>query len=84
MKLISKRGVVRIQLVKACQVGGTSGKEHACRCRRFKTGGFDPWVRKIPWRRKWQPTPVLLPGESPWTEEPGGLQSIGSQRVGHD
>ena len=26
----------------------------------------------IPWRRKWQPTPVLLPGESPWTEEPGG------------
>ena len=26
-------------------------------------GGFDPWVRKIPWRRKWQPTPVFLPGE---------------------
>ena len=26
--------------------------------------GFDPWVRKIPWRRKWQPTPVYLPGES--------------------
>ena len=25
--------------------------------------GFDPWVRKIPWRRKWQPTPVFLPGE---------------------
>ena len=25
---------------------------------------FDPWVGKIPWRRKWQPTPVLLPGES--------------------
>ena len=26
--------------------------------------GFDPWVRKIPWRRKWQPTPVLLPRKS--------------------
>ena len=26
--------------------------------------GFDPWVRKIPWRRKWQPTPVFLAGES--------------------
>ena len=26
--------------------------------------GFDPWVRKIPWRRKWQPTPLFLPGES--------------------
>ena len=38
-----------------------------------------PWVRKIPWRRAWQPTPVFLPGESPWTEEPGGLQSTGSQ-----
>ena len=25
--------------------------------------GFDPWVRKIPWRREWQPTPVFLPGE---------------------
>ena len=31
-----------------------------------------------------QPTPVFLPGESPWTEEPGGLQSMGSQRVKHD
>ena len=38
----------------------------------------------IPWRRAWQPTPVLMPGESPWTEEPGGLQAMGSQRVGHD
>ena len=35
--------------------------------------GFDPWVGKIPWRRAWQPSPVLLPGESTWTEEPGGL-----------
>ena len=44
--------------------------------------GFDPWVGKIAWRRAWQPTPVFLPGESPWTEETGGPQSIGSQRVG--
>ena len=28
---------------------------------------FDPWVGKIPWRKTWQPTPVFLPGESPWT-----------------
>ena len=40
---------------------------------------FNPWVRKIPWRRAWQPTSVFLPGESPWTEELGGLQSMGSQ-----
>ena len=42
------------------------------------------WVGKSPWRRKWWPTPALLPGEIPWTEEPGGLQSMGLQRVGHD
>ena len=46
--------------------------------------GFDPWVGKIPWRRAWQPTPVFLPGEFPWTEELGRLKSMGSQRVGHD
>jgi len=36
---------------------------------------FDPWVRKIPWRRAWPPTPVFLPGESLWTEEPGIAKS---------
>ena len=46
--------------------------------------GFDPWVGKILWGRPWQPTPVFLPGESPWTEEPGRLQSMGLLRVGHD
>ena len=45
--------------------------------------GFDLQVGKIPWRRAWQPTPVVLPGEALWTEEPGGLQFMGSQRVGH-
>ena len=43
---------------------GLSGKEFACQCGSLKQRRFDPWVRKIPWRRKWQPTPVLLPGES--------------------
>ena len=36
------------------------------------------------WRRKWQPTPVFLPGESQGTGEPGGLPSMGLHRVGHD
>ena len=44
--------------------GGTSGKGPACQCRRHKRLGFDPWVRMFPWRRTWQPTPVLFPGES--------------------
>ena len=37
--------------------GGASGKESTCQCRRCR---FSPWIRKIPWRRKWQPTPVLF------------------------
>ena len=40
------------------------GKELACQCRRHKRCRFDPWIGKILWRRAWQPTPVLLPGES--------------------
>ena len=35
-----------------------------CQCRGHKRWRLDPWVGKIPWRRKWQPTPVFLPGES--------------------
>ena len=49
--------------------------------------GFDPWVGKIPWRREWQPTPVLLPGKFHGlrgSSEPGRLRSMGSQRVRHD
>ena len=42
--------------------------------------GLDPWVRKIPWKREWQPIPVFLPGKIPWTEEPGGLEFMGSKR----
>ena len=37
----------------------------------------------LDWRRKWQPTPVFLPGESQG-REPGGLPSMGSHRVGHN
>ena len=42
--------------------GGSDGKASACNA--GDRPGFDPWVGKIPWRRKWQPTPVFLPGES--------------------
>ena len=40
------------------------GKEPASQCRRCKRCEFNPWVRKIPWKRAWQPTPVFFPGES--------------------
>ena len=65
---------------------GLSGTEPACQWRRCR---FNPWVRKIPWRRKCQPTPVLLPGKphgprslagySPWCR----LPSMGSPTVRH-
>ena len=40
---------------------GSVVEESAGQCRRW---GFEPWFGKIPWRRKWQPAPVFLPGES--------------------
>ena len=43
---------------------GLCGNEFTCQYRRYRRQGFDPWVRKIPWERKWQPIPVLLPGKS--------------------
>ena len=51
--------------------GGSDGKESACHVGDL---GSIP-VGEIPWRRKWQPTPVFLPVESPWTEKPDRLQS---------
>ena len=64
--------------------GGASGKEPTGQCRSQKRHGFNPCVGKISWRRPWQPTPVFLPGEPPWTEEPGRLQSVGSHGVRQD
>ena len=43
---------------------GASGKESACQCRKCKRCWLDAWDGKIPWRRKWQPTPLFMPGES--------------------
>ena len=55
---------------------GSVVKESTCGGRSCMRLWFDSWVGKMSWRRKWQPTPVFLPGESPWTQEPGRLQSI--------
>ena len=41
-----------------------SDTNSACHCRRLRRCRFDPWARKIPWRREWQPTPVSFPGQS--------------------
>ena len=46
--------------------------------------GFDPWVGKIPWRRKWQPTPVFLPGKSHGQGSLAGCSPWSCKRVGHN
>ena len=46
--------------------------------------GLIPGLGRSPEGGHGKPTPVFLPGESPWREEPGGLQFMGSQRTGHD
>ena len=71
--LVESREKIYHQYLEKGFPGGASGKESACQYRRWKRHGFNPWVGKISWRRAWQPTPVFLPGESPWTEEPGRL-----------
>ena len=58
--------------------GGSDGKESACNAedpQREETL-FNPSVRKTPWRREWLHSSIL-PWRIPWTEEPGGLQSMG-------
>ena len=68
-----------------------SGKEFACQRRRCRRHRFDPWVGKIPWRRKWQPAPVFLLGKFHeqrsllgYDPEAGRGGEVGSQKVEHD
>ena len=64
--------------------GGASGKEPACQCTRQKRHRFDSWVRKIPPEEGTASPSSVLTWETTWTEEPGSLQSMGSQRIRHD
>ena len=61
-----------------------SATQHIYICHYFPPLVHFSFPRKILSRRAWQTTPVFLPGESPCTEKPGGLQSMVLQRVRHD
>ena len=63
---------------------GSSGKEPTCQCRTRKRRRFDPWVGDDPLEDDMAPHSSILARRIPWTEEPGGLQSMGSQRAGHE
>ena len=58
-----------------------SGKESTCQCRKC---GFNPWVGKVPWSRKWQPIPGILPRKSHGQRSLMGHIPRGSQKVGHN
>ena len=58
-----------------------SGKESICQCRRCKRCKFNLWLRKTPWRRTWQPTPVFLPGKFHRERGLEGLQSMGHKEL---
>ena len=55
----------------------SDGKESTCNAGEL---GSIPVLERSPLRRAWQPTPVFLPGEPLWTEQPGGLQSVGHKK----
>ena len=63
---------------------GAGGKEPACHSRRHKRRRFNPWVGKIPLEEGMATHSNILAWRIPWTEEPGGIQFMGSQRFGHD
>ena len=58
-----------------------SGKESTCQCRGHR---LDPWVRKIPWRRKWELIPVFLPKKSHGQRNLAGYSQSGHKTVGQD
>ena len=59
---------------------GTVGKESSCQSRRCSRRRLNPQVKKLPWHRKIATHFSIPPWEMPWTEEPGTLQSMGSQK----
>ena len=60
IRVFSNESVLRIRWSKP---RWCSGKESVCECRRYRRPEFNPWVRRIPLSRKWQPTQVFLPGK---------------------
>ena len=71
-------------ICKVCFPSGASGKELAHQCRRLKRLEFDPWIGKIPLEECTATHSRIPAWRIPWTEKPGRLWSIGSQRVRHN
>ena len=74
-------GIEIIEIIRCGLPWRLSGKESICQCRIY---GFDPWVGKTPWRSKWQPTSLSLPGKSHGQRSLEGYSPWCCKRVGHD
>ena len=62
--------------------GGASSKEPVCQFRRCKRCRFEPWVGKVPWRRKWWPAPAFLPGKAHGQRSLAGYSSWRCKKSG--
>ena len=60
---IATKAIFYNLLINCSFLGCASGKKSACQFRKHQSRRFDPWARKIPWSRKWQPVPAFLPGK---------------------
>ena len=80
MKMRSRgRGTFQEAITKTLGfLDGSVGKEFACGT--GDTRGFNPWVGKIPWSKKWQLTPVFLPGKFLWQRSPAGYSPWGQSK----
>ena len=61
--------------------GLPSGEEPACQYKRRRRCRFNPWIGKIPWRRKWQPNPVFLPRKFHWQRSLAGYSPQGCKEL---
>ena len=69
------------QLKRFSSSSSSSGKEPPCQCRKCKRCRLNPWVWKIPWKRKWQSTPVFLSGKSHGQRSPAGYSPWGHKEL---
>ena len=84
LQKVEGRGPYKDLMCLVMEAGGASGKESTCQCRRLKKWGFSSLGWEDPLEEEMATHSSILAWRIPLTEEPGGLQSMGSQRVGHD
>ena len=81
---IARRNINNLRYADDTTLMAESEEELKSICLQYGRPEFELWVRKIPWRRKWQPTPVFLPGKFHGWRSLAGYCPWGHKTVGHD